>query len=207
MSLFRILAFTLCVVLLYALYLPSAYPPKRFVEQIRTEHGLNAAFWGEERAHQLLQRSLALYAHQSEVVPAAFASSPGAAVNDTNAVVAHQMSEVLERVFHNRYTQAFEALLLLAAYRLSALLEWWQWIAAFILIACFDGYLVRLIRSKEFREHSPLHFALCVLGATLALAVALLLLVLPVAIYPLVFGVVSLALGTLIATAISHFHR
>ena len=87
MSLFRILAFTLCVVLLYALYLPSAYPPERFVEQIRTEHGLNAAFWGEERAHQLLQRSLALYAHQSEVVPAAFASSPGAEVNDTNAVV------------------------------------------------------------------------------------------------------------------------
>jgi len=206
-SLFRILAFTLCVALLYALYLPSAYPPERFVEQIRTEHGLNAAFWGEERARQLLQRSLALYAQQSEVVPAAFASSPGAAVNDTNAVVARQMSEVLERVFHNRYTEAFDALLLLAAYRLSALLEWWQWIAAFVPIACFDGYLVRVIRSKEFLEHSPLHFALCAIGATLALALALLLLVLPVAVYPLVFGAVSLALGTFLAMAISHFHR
>ena len=207
MSLFRILAFTLCVALFYALYLPSAYPPERFVEQIRTEHGLNAAFWGEERARQLLQRSLALYAQQSEVVPAAFASSPGAPVNDTNAVVARQMSEVLERVFHNRYTEAFDALLLLAAYRLSALLEWWQWIAAFVPIACFDGYLVRVIRSKEFLEHSPLHFALCAIGATHALALALLLLVLPVAVYPLVFGAVSLALGTFLAMAISHFHR
>jgi hypothetical protein len=207
MSLFRILAFTLCVVLLYALYLPSAYPPESFVEQLRTEHGLNAAFWGEEHAHQLLQSSLALYAHQSEVVPAAFASSPGAAVNDTNAVVAHQMSEVLERVFHNRYTQAFDALLLLAAYRLYALLQWWQWITAFILIACFDGYLVRVIRSKEFLEHSPMRFALCAIGATLALALALLLLVMPVSVHPLLLGVVSLALGTLVAMAISHFHR
>ena len=207
MNLFRILAFTLCVVLLYALYLPSAYPPERFVEQIRTEHGLNAAFWGEERAHQLLQRSLALYAQQSEVVPTAFASSPGAAVNDTNVVVAHQMSEVLERVFHNRYTQAFDALLLLAAYRLFALLQWWQWIVAFVLIACFDGYLVRVIRSKEFLEHSPMRFALCAIGATLALALALLLLVMPVSVHPLLLGVVSLALGTLVAMAISHFHR
>ena len=207
MSLFRILAFTLCVVLLYALYLPSAYPPERFVEQLRTEHALSAHFWGEERAHQLLQSSLALYAQQSEVVPAAFASSPGAAVNDTNAVVAHQMSEVLERVFHNRYTQAFDALLLLAAYRLSALLQWWQWIVAFVLIACFDGYLVRVIRSKEFLEHSPMRFALCAIGATLALALALLLLVMPVSVHPLLLGVVSLALGTLIAMAISHFHR
>ena len=207
MSLFRILAFTLCVVLLYALYLPSAYPPERFVEQLRTEHALSADFWGEERAHQLLQSSLALYAQQSEVVPAAFASSPGAAVNETNAVVAHQMSEVLERVFHNRYTQAFDALLLLAAYRLSALLQWWQWIVAFVLIACFDGYLVRVIRSKEFLEHSPMRFALCAIGATLALALALLLLVMPVSVHPLLLGVVSLALGTLVAMAISHFHR
>ena len=86
------------------------------------------------------------------------------------------MSEVLERLFHNRYTQAFDALLLLAAYRLSALLEWWQWIVAFVLIPCVDGYLVRLIRSKEFLEHSPMRFALGAIGATLALAFALLLL-------------------------------
>ena len=207
MSAFRILAFTLCVVLLYALYLPSAYPPERFLEQMRAEHDVNVGFWGEERAHQLLERSLALYARQDELLPAAFTSAPGAAATDTNAVVAHQMSEVLERLFHNRYTQAFDALLLLAAYRVSVLQQWWQWIAAFVLIACFDGYLVRLIRSKEFREHSPMHFAWCTIGATLGLAVALLLLVLPVPVYPMLFGGVSLALGAFVAMAISHYHR
>lgn len=207
MSLLRILAFALCVVLLYALYLPSAYPPERFVEQIRIEHDLNVDFWGEQRAHQLLQRSLALYARQDELVPAAFASTPGVATTDANAAVAQQMSEVLERLFRNRYTQAFDAQLLLAAYRLSGLLQWSRWIAVFGLIACFDGYLVRLIRSKEFLEHSPMHFALCAMGATLALALALLLLVMPVSVYPLLLGCVSLALATLVAMAISHFHR
>lgn len=207
MSLLRILAFALCAVLLCALYLPSAYPPERFVEQIRIEHDLNVDFWGEERAHQLLQRSLALYARQGELVPAAFASTPGVAAGDPNAALANKMSEVLQRLFHNRYMQAFDALLLLAAYRLSALLQWWQWLAAFVLVACFDGYLVRLIRSKEFREHSPVRFALCAIGATLAIAVALLLFVLPASVYPLLLGIVSLAGGTLIATAISHFHR
>lgn len=207
MSLFRILAFALCVVLIYALYLPSAYPPERFVEQIRIEHELNVGFWGEERAHQLLQHCLALYARQGDVLPAAFASTPGASADPTTAAVAHQMSEVLERLFHNRYTQAFDALALLAAYRVSALLEWSQWISAFVLIACFDGYLVRLVRSKEFREHSPLHFALCAIGATLGLAVALILLVVPLSVYPLLWGSVLLALGTLVAMAISHFHR
>ena len=44
-------------------------------------------------------------------------------------------------------------------------------------------------------------------AATLALALALLLLVMPVSVHPLLLGVVSLALGTLVAMAISHFHR
>jgi hypothetical protein len=207
MSLLRILAFTLCVVLLYVLYLPSAHPPERFVEQIRIEHQLNVAFWGEARAHELLDRSLSLYARQDELVPAAFASTPGAAVTDTNAAVAHQMSDVLERAFHNRYTQAFDALLLLAAYRFSGLAQWLPWVAAFVLIACFDGYVVRVIRSREFLEHSPMRFALCAIGATLALALTLLLLVMPVSVYPLALGCIALALGTLVAMAISHFHR
>jgi hypothetical protein len=56
-------------------------------------------------------------------------------------------------------------------------------------------------------EHSPMYFAQCGIGATLALALALLLLVMPVSVYPLLLGSVSLTLATLVAMAISHFHR
>jgi hypothetical protein len=102
MTLFRILAFTLCAVLIYALYLPSANPPERFLQQIRTEHELNAAFWGEDDAHRIMERSLSLYARQGELTPAAFASTPTVIVTDVNAAVANQMSDVVQRLFHNR---------------------------------------------------------------------------------------------------------
>jgi len=207
MTLFRILAFTLCVVLVYTLYLPSANPPERFLQQMRMEHELNVAFWGEDHAHQILERSLSLYAQQDNLAPAAFASTPSVAVKDVNAAVANQMSDVVQRLFHNSYAQGFDAILLLATYRFSVLVQWLPWVATFVLIACFDGYLVRIIRSKEFLEHSPMRFALCAIGATLALALTLLLLVIPASIHPLALGCVPLVLGTFVARAIGHFHR
>lgn len=207
MMLVRLLAFTLCAVLIYALYLPSAHPPERFLQQIRVEHALNAAFWGEDDADRIMERSLALYARRGELAPTAFASTPGVPVTDVNAAVANQMSAAVQRLFHNGYAQGFDAIVLLATYRLEGLWHWLPWVAGFILIVCFDGYLVRIIRSKEFLEHSPLHFALCAIGATFTLALTLLLLVVPASIPPLALGCVPLVLGTFVARAISHFHR
>jgi Domain of unknown function (DUF4400) len=123
------------------------------------------------------------------------------------AAVANQMSDVVQRLFHNSYAHGFDAILLLATYRFSVIVQWLPWVAAFVLIACFDGYLVRIIRSKEFLEHSPMRFALCAIGATLTLALTLLLLVIPASIHPLALGCLPLVLGTFVARAISHFHR
>ena len=52
-----------------------------------------------------------------------------------------------------------------------------------------------------------MRFALCAIGVTLALGLTLLLLIMPISIYPLVLGCVPLALDTLVARAINHFHR
>jgi hypothetical protein len=207
MTHFRILAFTLCAVLIYALYLPSAHPPERFLQQIGVEHELNAAFWGEDDAHRLMARALSLYTRQDELAPAAFAPTPGVPSTDVNAAVANRMSEAVQRLFHNRYTQGFDAIVLLATYRLQGLLQWLPWVAGFVLIVCFDGYVVRIIRSEEFLEHSPMRFALCALGASLTFAFTLVLLVVPASIPPLALGCAPLVLGTFIARAISHFHR
>jgi Domain of unknown function (DUF4400) len=207
MTLLRIIAFTLCMVLVYTLYLPSANPPERFLQQMRMEHDLNVAFWGEDDGHQILQRSLTLYAHQDALAPAAFASTPSVPITDVNAAVAHHMSDVVQRLFHNSYAQAFDALLLLATYRFSAMMQWLPWVTAFVLIACCDGYVVRIVRSKEFLEHSPMRFALCAIGATVTLALTLLLLVIPASIDPVALGIAPLVTGTCVARAISHFHR
>jgi len=203
----RLLAFTLGVALLYALYLPAVNPPEAFVARLRHEHDLHAALFGEARAQKVLQQALRWYAHQDDLVPAAFAAAPSAAPPHETTAVSQHMANALERLFHNAYTRSFDALVLLAAYRLAGVLWWAQWLAVFILVACFDGYLVRLIRSQEFLEHSPLHFAISAIGATLALAVLLLLLVIPVSVAPLVTGSALLTFGVLIAIALSHFHR
>ena len=200
------MAFAFGAVLVYSLYLPSAYPPQRFVEQVRREHDLNAAFWGADHAGRILSRALSLYGRRDELAPAAFASTPDAPVTAANAAVTQQMSDVVQRLFHSRYAQGFDAVVLLASYRLSATAHWLPWSAGLVLLACFDAYLVCLVRSKEFVGPNPARFALCATAATLVLALLFLLLVVPVAIDPALLGGVPLLLGTLIAWAIRHCH-
>lgn len=207
MTLLRVFGLALAALLVYVLYLPAANPPERLLQQMRTEHALNVTFWGEDDALRILARSLSLYARQDDLAPAAFALTPGVAPAAGNAAVAQQMSAVVQRLLHNRYGQGFDAVLLLATYRFSILAQWLPWVAGFVSIACFDGYLVRIIRSKEFLEHSPLRFAFCAIGATLALALTLLFLVVPTSINPMLLGCGPLATGALVARAISHFHR
>ena len=206
MTALRGLALALAALLVYTLYLPSAHPPTRFLEQLRREHDHNVAFWGGEHARQILARSLALYGQRDALAPAAFAATPRATITRGNTALDQPLADVVQRLYHNPYAQGFDAMVLLATYRLSVLAEWLPWVASFVLPACFDGYLLRRIRSEEFLPHSPTRFVLCVFGAALALGLLLLLLVIPSALDPLTLFVVPLALGGLIARAISHFH-
>lgn len=206
MTALRILACALCMVLAYVLYLPCVHPAQRFLQQIRMEHERNVTFWGEYEADQILQRALSLCARPDELAPAAIASTPGSAAADAHATAAEPMTAVVQQLFHNRYAQGFEALLLLAAYRFSALSQWVPWVAGFVLIACIDGYVLRIVRSREFLERSPTRFALCAIGATLTLAFTLLLLIIPASIDPLLLGCLPLLFGVFAARAITHFH-
>jgi len=202
----RIVAFALGTVLVYCLYLPSAHAPARFIEAVRMEHDRNVAFWGVERAALILSRALSLYGGREELAPAAFAATPSAPITAANAAVAQQMASVVERLWHNGYAQGFDALLLLATYRAAALAQWLPWLAGFVLIACVDAYLVRLVRSKELVDPSPARFALCTTGAALVCALLLLLLVMPTALEPYLLGGAALLLGMLVARAIRHCH-
>jgi hypothetical protein len=200
----RILACAFGAAVVYALYLPAAYPPEHFLQQMRMEHGRNVSFWGEAGAEQILERSLSLYARQGDLAPAGFAATPTVPVTAVNAAVAQQMTDVLQRLWHNRYAQGLDAMLLLVLYRSSELLQWLPWLAGFVLIAGFDGYTLRLIRSREFRAHSPLRFALCSVGAALGLGITLPLLLVPVPIDPTLLGCAVLVVGVLTGRAIGN---
>ena len=86
------------------------------------EHDLNVAFWGEDDVLiRSCERSLVtLRAAGRRSRQQRSRRRPSVPITDVNAAVAHQMSDVVQRLFHNSYAQAFDALLLLATYRFSA---------------------------------------------------------------------------------------
>ena len=132
--------------------------PERFLAQLRAEHEAATAYWGAEPATRMLDRAMhARSTAQVTPIPAAKDAPSPAGVN---GAVSREMSSVNQRLFNNAYFRAVDALLLLASYRLSTLLEWLPWLAAFVLAAVVDGGLARLIKAKEFPQHDPEMFAL-----------------------------------------------
>ena len=195
----------LCLLVL-VLYLPSAYPPERFLAQLRIEHQATAAFWGEAPALRILSRALGLQdsARQATPVPSVATALPSSALG---GAVAHEMASVNQRLFDNAYFRSIDALVLLAAFRLSTLLEWLPWLTAFALAVLVDGGIVRLIKSREFQQHDPELFALHACLAIVVACATVVGFVVPVTLHPLVMPGIPIAISVLLSRAVASFHR
>ena len=199
------IAALLCLLVL-VLYLPSAHPPERFLAQIRTEHQAMEELWGEAPALRILDRALGLQGAAQEVTPIPPTAGASAA-SGVDGAVAREMASVNQRLFGNSYFRAIDALVLLAAFRLSAMLEWLPWMAAFLAAAVADGAISRVIKSKEFLHHDPERFALYASMSILLACAAVVALVLPVGVHPLVSPIVVATLAVLWGRSIAHFHK
>lgn len=199
------IAALLCLLVL-VLYLPSAHPPERFLAQIRSEHQAMEELWGEAPALRILDRALGLQGAAREATPAPPTASASAA-SGVDGAVAREMASVNQRLFGNSYFRAIDALVLLAAFRLSAMLEWLPWMAAFLAAAVADGAISRVIKSKEFLHHDPERFALYASVSILLACAAVVALVLPVGVHPLVNPAVVATLAVLWGRSVAHFHR
>ena len=199
------IAALLCLLVL-VLYLPSAHPPERFLAQIRIEHHAMEEIWGETPALRILDRALGLQGAAREATPIPPTAGASAA-SGVDGAVAREMASVNQRLFGNSYFRAIDALVLLAAFRLSAMLEWLPWLVAGALAALVDGGIVRLIKAKEFRHHDPELFALFAGLAITAACAAVVALVLPVTMPPLLIPVVPVGVAAFAALALANFHR
>ena len=199
------IAALLCLLVL-VLYLPSAHPPERFLAQIRSERQAMEEIWGETPALRILDRALGLQGAAREATPVPPTASASAA-SGVDGAVAREMASVNQRLFGNNYFRAIDALVLLAAFRLSAMLEWLPWIAAFLAAAVADGAISRVIKSKEFLHHDPERFALYASVSILLACAAVIALVLPVGVHPLVSPIVVATLTVLWGRSLAHFHR
>lgn len=191
--------------LVLVLYLPSAHPPERFLAQIRSEHQAMEEFWGEAPALRILDRALGLQGAAREATPLPPAAAPAASGVDD--AVAREMASVNQRLFGNSYFRAIDALVLLAAFRASAMVEWLPWLVVAAVAALIDGGIVRLIKAKEFRHHDPELFALFSGLAITAACAAVVALVIPMTMPPLLLPVVPVGVAALAALALANFHR
>ena len=197
---------SLVSLLVLVLYLPTAHPPERFLAQLRTEHQATALFWGDAPALRILERALRVQdsARQATPIPSAGDAPPASAVD---GAVAREMASVNQRLFNNGYFRSIDALVLLAAFRLATLLEWLPWLLAFAAAVLLDGYVVRLIKAKEFRQHDPEMFALYTCTAIVTACATMVGFVAPVTLHPLVMPCVPLVVSLLLSRALGSFHR
>ena len=203
----RLVAVTsLLAVLALVLYLPSAHPPDRFLAQLRLEHAAAADMWGPIPAARMLERALEVQDAPREpaFVPEPTDASPA---KPLDTAVAREMTSVNRRLFDNRYFHAVEALLLLALFRLSMIVEWLPWLAAFTIAALVDGYVVRAVRSREFVRHDPELFALAICAAIVVACGTVVASVVPATVHPMLLPSVPLVISALVACALASFHR
>ena len=161
----------LCIVL----YVPSAVPPERFLDVLRVEHQVVERTWGPEVSQRVLSRMLDLQEANVTVStppllpgpgPVAAARPPGTV--DVDVVMTTQVSQMTTRLFGNSYFRSIDALFALVTYRLAAVVELLPLLTTCLLVVAIDGFVVRMVRAREFRAHSAELF-----GASVVTSIAL----------------------------------
>lgn len=187
------------------LYLPSAYPPERFIGHMRTEHGLNEETWGRHRALRILDRALAMQGNSQAASPIATASAV-AVHSPVDAALAAQISAATLRLFSIPYFRSIEALSLLGMYRVASLLEGLPVLFMFVVAALLDGFVRRIVKSKEFLQHDPETFAISASLLVLTCCATAIAFVLPVTLHPFLVAAMPLVVGVFGGVAIANFH-
>jgi hypothetical protein len=196
---------SLGALLVLVLYLPSAYPPDRFLAQMRAEHALNDGLWGHEPALRILGRALAVRP-ESRDATLSTANAAGTVPAPVDVALAAQISTTTARLFGNPYFRSAEALATLAIYRVSSLLEWLPVLLPFLAAALLDGAVGRTVKSKEFSHHDPETYGLSGLLLVLMFCVTSIAFVLPVTLHPYFVAATPVAVGLFGSIAIANFH-
>ena len=189
---------SLSALLLLVLYLPSAHPPERFLAVLREEHQSMVSARGWRSAESILERTLR-WQQVSEgwtPMPATAARAP-VLVDPMAGAIGQEMSAAHQRLLRNNYFRTIDALVLLATYRLAALLHWLPALLPVLLAAWVDALQRRRVRARVLAGNHPERFAL---WGSLSIGIACsgwLAMVWPSALPPLLLPALAVAiLGT-----------
>lgn len=197
---------SLVILLILVLYVPSAHPPERFLALLHDEHLIATGYWGFQPATLMLDRAVRMQEAAANVTPIP-AAKDAPSTSAVDGAVLLEMTSVNQRLFNNPYFRSVDALLLLASYRLSTLLEWLPLLVAFVMAAIADGGFARFIKAQEFQQHDPEMFAWYASLGIVMLCATVIGFVLPMRLHPLLLPCAPLVVGTLVGRALGCFHR
>lgn len=196
------LAAILCIVL----YIPSAIPPERFLQVLRDEHLANERVWGEPTATRIMVRML-----EMQQVATPLSDPPAQTVQagppaTIDAAVASQMTQVSTRLFGNPYFRSIDSLFVLVYYRLSAVLEVLPLVLIFLFVVAVDGFVLRLVRAKEFIPHSAELFGASVVSGIALGSMVVVGFFLPFQLHPMFVTLMLLGMLFVLSRAVANYH-
>ena len=197
---------SLLAVMCIVLYLPSAVPPERFLQVLKAEHEVNERVWGTVASNRVLSRMLDM---QQAAAPVSAPPPPTVQVAQQPAVnraMADGVSQMSKRMFDNPYFRSIDALFMLVCYRLSAMVEMLPILIVFALICFVDGYVIRLVRAKEFVAHNAEVYGISGILAVLVFCGVVLASFLPVEFHPGFVLVALLAMLFTLSRAVANYH-
>jgi hypothetical protein len=162
--------------------------------------------WGEAAATRIEARAGRWHAATASFVEKASASAHAAVPAGPARVPSAPLHDIGERFFANDYFRSIGAMLALAALRLSLTLEYLLLFVVFAVVVIVDGYVVRLVRAKEFVAHSAEMFGASALGVVVCAATAIVGLLLATAIHPRFIVGCALTAALLFSRAIANYH-
>jgi hypothetical protein len=196
----------LTALLAVVLYVPSAYPPERFLDQLRHEHAAVAQIWGDAVATSILDIALGLQDSARRVAPSPHAAPAAAPAAALDTAVAAEMASVNQRLFGNAYFRAIEAMFLLAMFRFGTMAHALPWCLPFVVAALADGQVSRLLKAREFGQHDPEVFALAIAAAIALSSVSFVALLAPAEVPVIVWAAAPLTVALLAGRALACFH-
>jgi hypothetical protein len=204
----RVAAITcLLSVLGLMLYLPAAYQAEHFLQQFRSEHSTTARLLGNRAAWDIVARSMRWHESSRNIQSLPPTSITPAGPSTVPNAVADEMASVNRRLFGNAYFRSVEALTMLTAFRLSAILEWIPWLTAFAVAALVDGRVEGLVKAKEFRRHDPELCSMFLSCALMMIAVMAVAIVLPHSLHQSLLPLGLVVVIAMAARVLAHYRR
>lgn len=201
------LLLVLTAILFITLYIPAVTTPDGFLTVIRAEHLHSVEVWGEDHANAVMSRTLS--AHETPQSTAERAVALGISFERASDPLTKPMSKPLksltERAFKNEYFRSVEALLVMVTFRLLSLSALLPLALVFAFSCLVDGYVLRLVRAKEFISPSAEAFGV-MLGLSIILVGGLVVLFfLPVPLSPVVPVSVLVVAAFALSRAVSEY--